>query len=322
MHSTSVWAPIVFDIEWNNVNTEKFDNIYPSWERRRAELNKYPEQYERFLDQLKRKQAIDTGIIEKMYDLKRRVTETFIKEGFVDAYIQHGDTDIAPGLLMDFLKDNFNAIDFIFDFVKNERLLSIGYIKELHNLITKHQATTDAIDTLGNHVKIEMLRGQFKKYANNPMRDDIIYNYCPPEQVESEMDRLIQIFNNELQSSHVLVRAAFLHHAFVQIHPFQDGNGRIARLVASFVLIKEGLFPLSIDRDDRTKYIDALENADKRIYQPLIDVFAGNQISSIERALNWKTVEDSAGYDSILNVLSEKLTDYRAAVAEQQKKHI
>lgn len=322
MQNKSIWSPIEFDVKWNNVKTEKFDNIFPSWEKRRVELNKYPEQYERFLDQLKRKQAIDTGVIERMYDLKKGITETFIKEGFVDSYLQHGDTDIAPSLLMDYLKDNFDAIDFIFDFVKNDRQLSVGYIKELHGLITQHQDTTDAIDQFGKHVKVPMLKGEFKQLPNNPMRDGTVYNYCPPEQVNSEMDRLVKIFNDELNSSHVLVKAAFLHHAFVQIHPFQDGNGRIARLLASFVLIKEGLFPLSIDRDERTKYIDALESADTHEYQPLIDVFASNQISSIERALNWKTVEDTTGYANVLDVLSKKLSDYRITTAEQQNRRI
>lgn len=322
MQSKSIWSPIAFDMKWNDVKTDKFDNILPSWEKRRVELSKYPEQYQRFIDQLKRKQAIDTGIIERMYDLKKSITETFIKEGFVDSYLQHGDTDIAPGLLMDYLKDNFDAIDFIFDFVKNDRPLSVGYIKELHSLITQHQDATDAIDPFGNHVKVPMLKGQFKQRPNNPMRDGIVYNYCPPEQVDSEMDRLVSIYNDELKNSHVLVKAAFLHHAFVQIHPFQDGNGRIARLLASFVLIKEGLFPLSIDRDERAKYIDALESADRHEYQPLVDVFARNQISSIERALNWRIAEGTIGYDNVLEMLRRKLSDYRTAEAEQQSKRI
>lgn len=57
------------------------------WEKRRVELQKDEDQYKRFMDQLKRKQAIDTGIIERMYDLKKGITETFIKEGFVDSYL-------------------------------------------------------------------------------------------------------------------------------------------------------------------------------------------------------------------------------------------
>lgn len=322
MENYSIWSPIEFDARWNHVNTEKFDNIYPSWEKRRRELQKNEEQYERFMDQLKRKQAIDTGIIERMYDLKKGITETFIEEGFVDSYLQHGDTNIEPKLLMKYLGDNFEAIDFIFDFVKNDRQLSVGYIKELHSLITRHQETTDAINQFGNFGRIPLLRGEFKKAPNNPVREDMVFHYCPPEQVASEMDNLVRIFNEELVNVHILVKAAFLHHAFVQIHPFQDGNGRIARLLASFVLIKEGLFPLSIDRDERAVYIKALEKADSHEYQDLINVFSNNQIISIERSLNWKTVEDSSTYDSMLHVLGSKLSSYRVAEEENLNKRI
>lgn len=322
MGNYSIWSPIEFDDRWNHVNTEKFDNIYPSWEKRRKELQKNEEQYERFMDQLKRKQAIDTGIIERMYDLKKGITETFIKEGFVGSYLQHGDTNIEPNLLMKYLGDNFEAIDFIFDFVKNDRQLSVGYIKELHSLITRHQESTDAVDQFGNIGKIPLRKGEFKIAPNNPSRENTVYCYCPPEQVVSEMDNLVMIFNNDLKNTHILVKAAFLHHAFVQIHPFQDGNGRIARLLASFVLIKEGLFPLSIDREERTAYINALEKADNHEYQDLVDVFSNNQIISIERALNWKIVGDSSTYDSVLNILGTKLSSYRVAEEEAFNKRI
>jgi fido (protein-threonine AMPylation protein) len=136
------------------------------------------------------------------------------------------------------------------------------------------------------------------------------------------MDNLLKIYNEKLTNLHILIKAAFLHHAFVQIHPFQDGNGRIARLLASFILIKEGLFPLSIDRKKRTDYINALEIADSGKYQKLIDVFSQNQISSIQQSLNWKTVEDNSGYDNVLDQLNKKLTDYRAATAKEQKQRI
>lgn len=312
-----IWDPIKFDEKWKQVKTEKFDNIYPSWERRRRELQANEEQYNRFLDQIKRKQAIDTGVIERMYDLKRGITETFIKKGFVDSYLQHGDTDISPNLLMSYLEDNFRALDMIFDFVKSSRELSVSYIKELHSLITSHQDYTEAVDQFGNRVKIPMVKGEFKTSANNPSRDGVRYCYCPPEQTASEMDNLVRIFGS--LNCHVLVKAAFLHHAFTQIHPFQDGNGRMARLLASFVLIKEGLFPLSVDREERVRYIDALEKADAGEYQDLVDVFADNQISCIERALNFKTVESASGYSDTLDLLGKKIANYKEAKKKKSR---
>jgi hypothetical protein len=115
-----IWNPVQYDPEWNLAITTKFDIIAPSWISRREELHRDEKQYQRFIDQLKRRQAIDTGIIERMYDLKRGITETFIKEGFVEGLLQHGDTNIPETELMNYLKDNSEAIDSVFDFVKDE----------------------------------------------------------------------------------------------------------------------------------------------------------------------------------------------------------
>jgi fido (protein-threonine AMPylation protein) len=316
-----IWKPVEFNSLWKEANTEKFDNLLPAWRRRREELEKDPENYKQFMDQLKREQAIDTGILERMYDLSKGVTETFIKEGFLASNLQHGETNIPQELLMDYLTDNFDAIDFIFDFVKNNRELSTSYIKELHALITRHQDTIAAINPLGQYGEVELLKGEYKKRPNNPKRegeykkrpnnpkrDGIIYYYCPPEQTASEMDNLISIFNTELRNAHIIIKAAFLHHAFVQIHPFQDGNGRLARLLASFVLIKEGLFPLAIDRNERTNYINALEKADEYQFQDIVDIISDNQIKSIQQSLNWETVDRKKGYINVLDILGNKLS--------------
>ena len=48
----------------------------------------------------------------------------------------------------------------------------------------------------------------------------------------------------------VEVEAAWLHHRFTQIHPYQDGNGRVARALASLLFIKAGWFPVVVTRDD------------------------------------------------------------------------
>jgi Fic family protein len=119
-------------------------------------------------------------------------------------------------------------------------------------------------DPMGREVEGPLRRGEWKMLPNNPTRPDgISYKYCPPEQVQGEMDRLMGWHQHHTQTGVAPeVEAAWLHHRFTQIHPFQDGNGRVARTLASIVLIRAGWFPLSIHRDDKTSYIDALEAAD------------------------------------------------------------
>ena len=153
-----VWKPINFSDNWLKANTSKLDDLAPSWFRKRELLKEGSNDYEEFLNKLKRQHAIETGIVEKLYDLKEGITQTFIKEGFVESYLQHGDTNIPPKQLMAFLKDHFEAIDFVFDVVKQNRRISKGFILELHQLITQHQDHTDAIDSLGNSVKVDLLK--------------------------------------------------------------------------------------------------------------------------------------------------------------------
>src|SRR5207237_7292696 len=97
----------------------------------------------------------------------------------------------------------------------------------------------------------------WKKHSNNPTRPDgHIHEYCPPLHVAAQMDLLIGMHE---QHSGVPpeIESAWLHHRFTQIHPFQDGNGRVARALASLAAIRAGWFPLVIRRQDRAEYIGA-----------------------------------------------------------------
>ncbi len=99
------------------------------------------------------------------------------------------------------------------------------------------------------------------------------------------MDRLIDMHADHIKTEvPTEVQAAWLHHRFTQIHPFQDGNGRVARAIASLVLVKDGLFPLVVTRDHNSNYINALEAADNGNLKPLIDLIAKLQIAQYRKA--------------------------------------
>jgi hypothetical protein len=82
----------------------------------------------------------------------------------------------------------------------------------------------------------------------------------------------------------VEVEAAWLHHRFTQIHPFADGNGRVARAIASLVLIRASLFPLIVQREGRNAYIDALEKADDGDLTALVTLVVEAQRSALIQA--------------------------------------
>jgi Fic family protein len=80
------------------------------------------------------------------------------------------------------------------------------------------------------------------------------------------------------------VESAWLHHRFSQIHPFQDGNGRVSRLLASLVLLRAGLFPMVVPREEKDIYIETLEYADGGDLQPLVYLIARRQQVVFEKA--------------------------------------
>lgn len=264
-----------------------------------------------FNERLVRSWSIETGIIERLYDLDRGITETLVMHGFETSLIPHGSGVENPSLVIELLKDQRGALDLIFDYIKHDRPLTCSFIKELHSLFTKNQDYTDAVDQFGQVVKVPLIKGDWKQHPNNPLRrDGRIHEYAPPVHVQSEMDRLIALHEKHTDDKiAVEIQAAWLHHAFTQIHPFQDGNGRIARAIASFVFIKNEYFPLVVTRDDRTSYIEALEIADAGNLIPLIELFAKVQRRSFLQALgvSQNIITDRRNYNDVLENALAKL---------------
>ncbi|MEK6734007.1 MAG: Fic family protein, partial [Pseudomonadota bacterium] len=310
----TIWKFIEFTSEWEDCDTSKLDEISPSWFRRKDELESTSSEYAEFIEQLKRRHAIETGIIERMYDISKGVTETLIEKGFAEVLISHGDfsDNLTKDQLLNHLKDHLSAVDSVFEFVKNKRELTLGFINELHQIVTAHQDSAEGRDQFGNKFKIPLLKGRYKERENNPSRQNgeikITYKYCPPEHVNAEMDNLILIYNELLRKNiHPVIIAAWFHHSFSIIHPFQDGNGRLARLLASLIFIKFGLFPLTVLREDaKDIYLKSLEDADIGNPQPLVNYFVDIQRTNIEKALNLKSISTTS-FDQLADLLSGKL---------------
>lgn len=240
-----------------------------------------------FKERLTREWSIETGIIERIYTLDRGITRVLIEKGIDASLIPHDGTDRNPALVAAIIRDHHEVAEGLFTFVKGERQLTTSYVKELHAALTRHQASTSAVDDRGTLVEVPLLRGAYKLQPNNPHRQNgTVHEYCPPMQVAAEMDRLVAL-HIEHQTSDIPpeVESAWLHHAFTQIHPFQDGNGRVARCLASLVFLKAGWFPLVIRRDDRERYIVALEQADDGDLSDLVHLFVRQAKKSLVGAL-------------------------------------
>lgn len=267
--------------------------------------------YKEFIKKLQREWAIETGIIERLYTWDRGVTEVLIEQGIESSIIAHrgGLAKKDAEHIQLLINDHLGIVEELFGYIKGDEPLSEHFIRGLQAQFTAHQDYTEAVTESGNLVRVTLLKGVYKKLPNNPRRSDgQLHLYCPPELTKEEMESLVHLYRRAEPTYSPEIRSAWLHHRFTQIHPFQDGNGRVARALASLVFLREGLFPLVVRESDRMEYIGALETADSGDLAPLVSLFARRQRDSILRALGLEQqVQQSKYADQIISSALELL---------------
>ncbi len=162
--------------------------------------------------------------------------------------------------------NHYNAINYLESFVKpNYQLRSIDLLN-IHALVMKN------IDD---------------NYAGR-LRDGMVRiigaNFTPPapSKISDMLDELVGYLIKNPDNLNPLLLSSVFHHQFVWIHPFFDGNGRTARLAMNLFLLKEGYPPAIILKNDRKKYYEALNHANKGDYEKLTLIM----LQALERSLN------------------------------------
>lgn len=273
------------------------------WQARRALLED-DLAYKEFVKKLQREWAIETGIIERLYTWDRGVTEVLIEQGIESSIIAHqgGVTQQDAEHIQSLINDHLGVVEGLFGYIKGDVPLTEHFIRGLQAQFTAHQDDTEAVTASGTLIRVTLQKGEYKSSPNNPRRPDgSIHAYCPPELTKEEMESLIRMYREAETIHPPEVKSAWLHHRFTQIHPFQDGNGRVARALASLVFLREGLFPLVVRDFDRKEYIGALETADAGDLGPLVAFFARRQRDAILKALGLEQqVQQSRHADKIV----------------------
>ena len=134
------------------------------------------------------------------------------------------------------------AYDFMYNLTK-EKNISEENIKQLHKLFYQGIDETNA--------------GVYRKQRVFISGSE--YNVAPYDQIDMLMLAMIEKFNKVRSTEHPVVFAAKLHQEFVYIHPFVDGNGRVARLLLNLALLQDGYPIVVIPPICRSEYIAALE---------------------------------------------------------------
>src|SRR5260370_354123 len=177
------WRPIEpLSSEDRSIDLGDIRHLYDAWHAARERIRKEsPESLRKFTDRLIRSLSVETGIVERIYDLDRGTTEALITHGFLEDLVSRSSTNLDPSRLISILRDQESAIRLVIDCIASERELTKGVVHELHSILTAHQAMTVAVDQFGNRREIPLRHGPYKELENNPVREDgPIDENCPP----------------------------------------------------------------------------------------------------------------------------------------------
>ncbi|SLM32139.1 hypothetical protein MTBBW1_60039 [Desulfamplus magnetovallimortis] len=159
--------------------------------------------------------------------------------------------------------------------IKENRSISQGLIKEMNALLLSGVKYTPAISQSGQKIKKPANPGKYKVHPNHVLQTDgTIHFYTAPVHVADEMENLCRWIDENIYSRHPLVIASITHYNMVRIHPFDDGNGRGARILMNLVLIKKGYPVAIIKNENRRKYLTTLNQADNGDIMPFIKFIA------------------------------------------------
>ena len=147
---------------------------------------------------------------------------------------------------------NAKAFDLLEELAKVSKPVDHVLIQQLHEIVTR-----GLLEDAGRY------RNQNVRIAGAKK--------SPPDfsKVLGLMDKFLQRLSR--MRAHPVVTAAYLHHGLVEIHPFADGNGRVARLLSNLFLMRRGYPPAILKKEDRKKYYTCLGKADGGDLSPLVN---------------------------------------------------
>ncbi len=195
----------------------------------------------------------------------------------------------------------------------DQRPITQNFIRELHSLILKESYSVPVEDSAGNRMYKEIKIGEYKTFPNHvkTITGEIFY-FAEPHEVPAKMADLLSWYQEKSDHAefHPILLAAEFHYNFVRIHPFDDGNGRLARILMNLILMEKGYAPVIIKVEEKERYYEALRQADGGD----IESFASYIGSELERTMEimirgakGEDIEESTDLQKRILLLQRKL---------------
>lgn len=149
-----------------------------------------------------------------------------------------------------------------------EMPLTQNFIRTLHKTLLREDYTVYRNLPGGQQTSYVIHAGQYKTRPNSVItRYGDRFEYASPEETPGLMTDLVDWYNEAEKEGKLspIELAALFHYRYIRIHPFEDGNGRIARLMVNFILMRHD-YPMIVVRSrKKSEYLEALHQADMEV---------------------------------------------------------
>jgi len=194
-----------------------------------------------------------------------------------------------------------------------ERPLTEQFIRLLNEQLLVRPFWKEAITQDGQQTRKEIIPGQYKTTPNSVrLQNGEIFEYASPADTGIQMQELVTWYNENSIKEHPLLLAALLHYRFVRIHPFDDGNGRIARLLMNYVLLRNQLPLVVIKSTEKKAYLFALNQADIGETDAFVNYLGEQLLWSLDlniKAANGVNLEETDDWQKEIEVIKRKVAN-------------
>ncbi|MCK5852905.1 Fic family protein, partial [bacterium] len=212
------------------------------------------------------------------------------------------------------IKGHNDAVEHIVDILKGKDYdITETFIRQFHEMIIPEPYELIAVTPDGKPTKRMIVPGEYKKYSNSVLTSTgETFYFAKPEDTPAEMTDLMNWYKKETEenTNHPLIIAAMFHYKFVRIHPFDDGNGRMSRILMNMILMKYGFPPVIIYVEKKEDYYSALQFADAEEAEKFIIYIGERLVESLElwlKAARGESIEDPEDIDKMVALLKKKI---------------
>lgn len=207
--------------------------------------------------------------------------------GETELLLIHGQTSGNHDLReFEEMKAHVVAIEYVVKLAKDSsRPLSESDVRDINQILLKEPYWKYAETADGQSTRKEIVPGRYKTSPNSVRTaTGEMFEFASVEETPPRMQRLVDWVRAELESPtlHPVEIASRFHHEFVLIHPFDDGNGRTARILANYILMRFGYLPVIVRTEEKAAYLSALRLADAGEPRSLVSYLARCAVAALE----------------------------------------